>query len=410
MWGATCWPRPIFWLNMYYDSVYSWMLPLGASAAVTKGLAITILLILSGMVAAVAYYLAHWLLMKFVRQIVARSSTTWDDDMLNDSVLRAVCRVAPPLVLAAVLPDISAHAPWVHWLIKANQVYISVTVIAIVCALLRGAATHMRGMERFASYPVEGVYQAVKLIVIILGSISCLAIIISKDPFAIIAGLGASAAVLSLVFKDPLMGFVAGIQLSANRMISEGDWIVASKFNADGNVISIGLTTIKVRNWDKTVTTIPTYALITESFQNWERMCEFGARRIKRPFYVDVNTVRFLTADELAQLAAQGLIPPADADAGGSRQQVNLRLFRDYLEKYLADRTDISAVAGTTTMVRQLEPTPSGLPIEVYCFTTTTVWVEYEHIQADIFDHIYAAVNSFHLRIFQAPAGTDFRH
>ncbi len=387
---------------MYYDTVSSWLMPLGASPSATKGLAITILLILSAVAAVLAYYMTHWLLMKFVRQIVARSATTWDDDMLNDSVLRAVCRVAPPLVLAAVLPDINTHAPWIHWLIKANQVYISVTVIAIVCALLRGVATHMRGMERFATYPVEGVYQAVKLIVIILGSISCLAIIISKDPFAIIAGLGASAAVLSLVFKDPLMGFVAGIQLSANRMISEGDWIVAPKFNADGDVISIGLTTIKVQNWDKTVTTIPTYALITESFQNWERMREFGARRIKRPFYVDVNTVRFLSADELSQLAAQGL-----TDAAADSRQVNLRLFRDYLERYLAERSDISAAPGTTTMVRQLDPTPAGLPLEVYCFTATTAWVDYEHIQADIFDHIYAAVNSFHLRIFQAPSGSD---
>ncbi|MDE7388196.1 MAG: mechanosensitive ion channel family protein, partial [Muribaculaceae bacterium] len=317
-------------------------------------LSIALLLLLTALCAWSAYYLSHWVLMSVVRQIVKRTATTWDDDLLNDRVLRAICRLMPPLAISILLPDIEEHAPWIHWLIKTNQVYISITVIAIICAVMRGVAYHMRALPRFSSYPVEGVYQAAKLIVIILGSISCLAIIISKDPFAIIAGLGASAAVLSLVFKDPLMGFVAGIQLSANNMISEGDWIVAPKFNADGNVLSIGLTTIKVQNWDKTVTTIPTYALISESFQNWARMQAFGARRVKRSVYVDVNTVRFLDADELSALAADGFMP--DGNAADGTKVVNLRLFRDYLEAYLKTRPDVSAIDGTTTMVRQLQP------------------------------------------------------
>lgn len=367
-------------------------------------LAVTLLLMATAVMAFVAYYVAHWLLMGIVRQVVKRTATTWDDDLLNDSVLRTICRLAPPLVISGMLHNIEALAPWVHWLVKANEVYISITVIAVVCALLHGVASHMRSEERFSSYPVEGVYQAVKLIVIILGSISCLAIIISKDPLAIIAGLGASAAVLSLVFKDPLMGFVAGIQLSANKMISVGDWIVAPKFNADGSVLSIGLTTIKVQNWDKTVTTIPTYALISESFQNWARMQEFGARRVKRSVYVDVNTVRFLTASELTALAADGFVPAGSPAEG---RVVNLRLFRDYLEEYLKQSADVSALPGTTTMVRQLQPTPDGLPIELYFFTSTTKWVDYEHIQADVFDHVYASIARFGLRIFQTPAGTD---
>lgn len=391
---------------MYYDITAEFWARLGlADGWLTAMTAIT-LLVVSGLAAAATYYVFRFIVIKAVHRVIAHTSNTWDDDLLNDSVLKAVCRVAPPLVLAAALGDIETHVAWVHWLVKINQVYISITVIAIICSLLRGTAAHMRGLERFSSYPVEGVYQAVKLIVVILGSISCLAIIISKDPFAIIAGLGASAAVLSLVFKDPLMGFVAGIQLSANRMIREGDWIVAQKFNADGDVISIGLTTIKVRNWDKTVTTIPTYALISESFQNWERMREFGARRVKRSFFVDVNTVRFLTAEERAELGRLGFAP-ARAEEG--TKEVNLRLFRDYLEGYLQQRTDVSCIDGTTTMVRQLQPTPEGLPIEVYFFTSTTAWVDYEHIQADVFDHIYASVSLFGLRIFQRPAGRDLR-
>jgi miniconductance mechanosensitive channel len=201
------------------------------------------------------------------------------------------------------------------------------------------------------------------------------------------------------VFKDTLTGLVAGIQLSANGMLHEGDWIVAQKFNADGTVMSIGLITIKVCNWDKSVTTIPTYALISESFQNWTRMQEYGARRVKRHILVDANSVRYLTDDQRADLGI-------DPEAGPI---VNLRAFRDDMEQWLANHPDLTLKDGTTTMVRQLQPTADGLPIEFYFFTNTTDWVDYEHIQADIFDHIYASCHRYGLRIFQRPAGNDIR-
>jgi miniconductance mechanosensitive channel len=193
------------------------------------------------------------------------------------------------------------------------------------------------------------------------------------------------------------MGLVAGIQLSANGMLHEGDWIVVPKCNADGTVISIGLITIKVCNWDKSVTTIPTYSLITDSFQNWTRMQEYGARRVKRYILIDANSVRYLTDTERADLGIDAKAAPV----------VNLRAFRDDMEQWLSSLPNVTKKDGTTTMVRQLQPTAEGLPIEFYFFANTTEWVAYEHIQADVFDHIYAACHRYGLRLFQRLTGND---
>ena len=348
-------------------------------------------LVMWAAIAVAAYFVVDLLLEKVVKRLVAYTPTTWDDDLLNPRVLHAVSHIAPPMVLERGLIEIARMQSWANWLLKFTDVYVAVMMIVLACALLRGITDHLKGEEKFATYPIHGMYQALKLVVIVIGSLVCLAILIDRDPLTVIAGLGASAAILSLVFKDTLMGFVAGIQLSANSMLHEGDWIVASKFNADGTVMSIGLTTIKVCNWDKSVTTIPTYSLISESFQNWERMREYGARRVKRHFLVDANSVRFLTADECERL---GIDAKAD-------EVVNTRAFREHLEQWLAVHPKVTLKDGTTTMVRQLQPTAEGLPIEIYFFTKTTEWVEYEHIQADVLDHVYATCQLYGLRIYQ---------
>lgn len=348
-------------------------------------------------VSVIAYYVLVFLLENVVKRLVKYTSTTWDDDLLNPRVLRAVSQIAPPMILARGLSEIATMQSWAQWLLKFTDIYVVIMVMVMCCALLRGISDHLKADDRFSNYPIHGVYQALKLVVIVIGSLVCLAILINRDPLTVIAGLGASAAVLSLVFKDALMGFVAGIQLSANKMLHDGDWIVAPKFNADGAVISIGLTTIKVRNWDKSVTTIPTYSLISESFQNWERMRDFGARRVLRHFYIDANSVRFLTEAECAELGISTEQGPV----------VNTHAFRDYLEKWLVENPYVAKKKGTITMVRQLQPTAEGLPIELYFFTNTTEFVKYEHIQADVFDHVYASCHRFGLSIYQRPAGTD---
>jgi miniconductance mechanosensitive channel len=373
-----------------YAQIFQWC---GENVALTA----LATLALWGAVSIATYFILVFVLEKVVKPLVAYTPTTWDDDLLNDRVLHAVSHLAPPLILNYGLMELANTQTWASWLVKATNIYIVVTFVILACALLRGVVDHVKADERFQSYPIHGVYQAMKIVVVCFGVIICVAIIINRDPLALVAGLGASAAVLSLVFKDTLMGLVAGIQLSANGMLHEGDWIVVPKCNADGTVISIGLITIKVCNWDKSVTTIPTYSLITDSFQNWTRMQEYGARRVKRYILIDANSVRYLTDTERADLGIDAKAAPV----------VNLRAFRDDMEQWLSSLPNVTKKDGTTTMVRQLQPTAEGLPIEFYFFANTTEWVAYEHIQADVFDHIYAACHRYGLRLFQRLTGND---
>ena len=242
-----------------------------------------------------------------------------------------------------------------------------------------------------------------KLIIIGVGVIIGVSILIGRSPVTIITALGASAAILMLVFKDTIMGLVASVQLTANNMLHRGDWIEAPKHGANGEVLDVSLTTVKVRNWDNTVTTVPPYSLVSESFKNYEPMRTSGGRRVDRAIYIDANTVRFCPADELASLEAEGWLEGLDIDTAS--RFVNLRLLRNYLEHYLATNELVNP--DLLHMVRQLDPTPSGLPLQLYFFTRSTVWQEYENAQSDIFDHVYAVISRFGLRIFQTPAGAD---
>lgn len=271
--------------------------------------------------------------------------------------------------------------------------------------------------------PLRGLSQSLKLLAAGIALILAVALLIGKSPVILFSGLGAMTAVLLLVFKDPLLGLVAGIQLSANNMLRVGDWLEMPKYGADGDVIDISLTTVKVRNWDKTITTVPSYALIADSFKNWRGMEESGGRRIKRAFSIDMTSVRFLDDADVKRLRrlqllsdymeskireidednkAKGVSP--DSPANG-RRLTNLGTFRAYLTAYLKRHEKLNQQL--TTMVRQLQPGPTGMPLEVYCFTSTTDWVPYESIQADIFDHILAVIPEFDLRLHQSPTGHD---
>ena len=243
----------------------------------------------------------------------------------------------------------------------------------------------------------------INLVAIGIGIILIISILIDQNAATILAGLGASAAVLMLIFKDSILGLVAGVQLSANDMLRPGDWITMPKYGADGDVLEVSLTTVKVRNFDKTITTIPPYALVSDSFQNWRGMRETGGRRIKRSIFIDMTTVHFCSDKEKIMFASRGWID--EAQAKPETQVVNLYVFRNYLQNYLKEhpRTHKELMI----MVRQMQPTSEGLPLEIYCFSNTTVWPEYEQIQGEIFDHILAVIPEFGLRIFQRPSGND---
>lgn len=274
-------------------------------------------------------------------------------------------------------------------------------------------------------FPIRGLIQTVKLVSCVLVGLLALSVMLDKSPIILLSGLGALSAVFLLVFKDPILGLVAGIQLSANEMLSVGDWLEMPKYGADGDVIDIALTTVKVQNWDKTITTIPTYALISDSFKNWRGMSESGGRRIKRSILVQTSSIRFLDDELLQYLKKAELLSDylkdrleevenanreKQADMSiriNGRRLTNIGTFRAYLVTFL--KTYPSIHQGMTLMVRQLSPTSEGLPIEIYAFTNTTKWGEYEEIQSDIFDHIFSVLPEFGLRAHESPTGDDVR-
>ncbi|MFT6247868.1 MAG: miniconductance mechanosensitive channel [Cognaticolwellia sp.] len=279
--------------------------------------------------------------------------------------------------------------------------------------------------ETRGHFPLRGLLQTVKLVASILTTILAVSLLMDKSPLILLSGLGALSAVLLLIFKDPILGLVAGIQLSANNMLAVGDWLEMPKYGADGDVVDIALTTVKVRNWDKTITTIPTYALISDSFKNWRGMSEAGGRRIKRSIHVEMSSVCFLSKEQLGELKKAQLLSDYIASTiteiekenidkkadmtviQNGRRMTNVGTFRKYLVSYLKNHPKIHQ--GMTLIVRQLEPTTFGLPIEIYAFTNTTSWNAYEDIQSDIFDHIIAVLPAFSLRVHESPTGNDIR-
>lgn len=314
---------------------------------------------------------------------------------------------------------------WREGFLALTQIWCLIFALFSVFSLLDTLQTYLFRRNLALHFPVRGLVQTIKLLASIGIGILLVSLIMGQSPLILLSGLGAMTAVLMLVFKDPILGLVAGIQLSANKMLNVGDWLEMPKYGADGSVVDIGLTTVKVRNWDNTVTTLPTYALISDSFKNWRAMSESGGRRIKRAVYLDSNSVHFLSPEEITHLRQSRLLQDyldkrqQDIREFHSANQIdhnsylngrhltNLGTFRAYLIQYLEANRHIRK--DMTLMVRQLAADEKGIPLEIYCFTNTVIWREYEGIQADIFDHVFAVAKEFNLRVFQAPSGYDMQ-
>ena len=308
--------------------------------------------------------------------------------------------------------------------IICGQWFLLFTLLALFSLLdiFQGISKRHSNREQF---PIKGLLQTIKLVASILMGLLAVSLLIGKSPLILLSGLGALSAVMMLIFKDSILGLVAGVQLSANNMLAVGDWLEMPKYGADGDVIDIALTTVKVRNWDKTITTIPAYALISDSFKNWQGMTDAGGRRIKRSILIEISSIRFLDEALLTHLNKVDLIGTylnerrkvIEEDNNSKkldmsvltngRRLTNIGTFRHYLLSYLKKHSGIHQ--NLTLMVRQLDPTPDGLPLEIYAFTNTTSWSEYEGIQADIFDHIFSILQEFDLRVHEAPTGHDIR-
>lgn len=339
-----------------------------------------------------------------VHKITSRTKATWDDYLFNERMMTSFCRMIPPIMFYLLLPFVFNKIPQVlDILLKGCLIYLVITTLMLVNSFLNSLYEISNEHETLRNRPLKGIYQMINLVAIGIGIILIISILIDQNAATILAGLGASAAVLMLIFKDSILGLVAGVQLSANDMLRPGDWITMPKYGADGDVLEVSLTTVKVRNFDKTITTIPPYVLVSDSFQNWRGMRETGGRRIKRSIFIDMTTVHFCSEKEKIMFASRGWID--EAQAKPETQVVNLYVFRNYLQNYLREhpRTHKELMI----MVRQMQPTSEGLPLEIYCFSNTTVWPEYEQIQGEIFDHILAVIPEFGLRIFQRPSGND---
>ncbi len=343
-------------------------------------------------------------IMPLVRKLTKKTQTMWDDALLNDKVLNNICQLVPPVLLMLFFPYVfSEGSALQEFVSRLCAVYVTIVAVKLLCSVLSSLYTLSSEHEKLKNRALQGVFQMLKLVVICVGVIIVISELADKDPMNIIAGFGASAAILMLVFKDTIMGLVAGVQLSVNDMLRPGDWITIPKFGADGAVVEVTLTTVKVQNWDKTITTIPPYLLVSDSFQNWRGMWDYGGRRVKRSVFIDMQSIAFCSKEQLSQFAANGWLDGVTQEGG---EVVNLTVFRNYLEDYLRKHPKVNSEM--MIMVRQLQPTPQGLPLELYFFSDGTDWVFYEHLQADIFEHLFAVLPRFGLRVFQSPAGTDF--
>lgn len=366
----------------------------GAHAAVW----ISILEAIAIAVVAVSSYYAMRIVETVVMIFVEKTPTKWDDDMLNKRSLKAFSQLMPALVVSWLMPkfyntnDMTYN--WVSILTSSYILWVSVYIVSVYLDNLYNAFARRK---RFRPYAVKGIFQMVRLIFLMLAIIINISLIIGRSPVSILMAMGASAAILMLVFKDTILGLVASVQLTANKMLHKGDWIIVDSHGANGEVIDISLTTVKVRNWDNSVTTIPPYSLVSESFKNYQPMRRSGGRRVDRSILINANSVRFLTQTEIEALEAEGWLDGVARDQAS--REINLQLLRRYLEHYLSN--DRRVRHDMLTMVRQMEPTATGLPLQLYFFTDETRWKEFEKIQSDIFDHVYAIVNRFGLSIYQ---------
>lgn len=379
-----------------------------------------IAIVLVILVAFIADFIVKKVLISVITKLVRKTKTNWDDILLERKVFDKIAHFAPATIIyySAGLID---HQGLNNFLQNGAYVYMVILAIMLIDTFLNAANDIYNTRPESKTRPIKGFLQIVKIFFYAMGIISIIAMFFEEDPLKIIAGMGAFAAVILLIFKDTILGFVASIQLSANKMVNIGDWISMPSKGTDGTVIDISLNTVKVQNWDKTISTIPTYSLVSESFSNWKGMEESGGRRIKRHLNLDVKSIHFLSEKEIEAFEKVNLIKdymiekkdeirsfnPEGEIPVNQKRLTNVGTFRKYVEAYLHSHPNIHTEM--TFLVRQLQPTEKGLPLEIYVFSNDQAWANYEAIQSDIFDHILAIVPEFNLRVFQNPTGDDFQ-
>lgn len=402
------------------------LVSLGMNQSIADNLDKLLAFVLIVGIACTVHVVCKHIILRFITGLVTKTKVTWDDIVFDRKVMIHFTRTIAPLLVYAGLPLIFGENPKVlDFLQRICQIVIAIFLMCFANALIKAVYQVHSEMEQYRDRPMKGLFQTMQVVLFLMGSVCIVAVLIHKSPTAIFATLGASAAILMLVFKDIIMGFISGVQLSANNMLRVGDWITMPKYDANGCVIEVSLSTVKVQNWDNTIITIPPYALIGDSFQNWRGMSESGGRRIKRFINIDMNSVMFCTPEmldkyrkihyvkdyiERTEEAVRECNEKHHADDSvriNDRRLTNLGVFRVYLTEYLKNLPEVNH--DLRCLARYLQPTETGIPIELYFFSIEKDWLPYETLQADVFNHVLAVVREFDLRVFQNPTGKDFR-
>ena len=393
-------------------------LPESYSSVIASSVSVIVLIILSYL----AYHITRKAITYFIIPIIQKSKTSFDDLLVNHSFFRRLSYFTPALMLYYLTDNALGREEAPAFLLMLINIWMVITSVLIIDSVLSTIKDYYRRYEISKERPIDSLIQVLKIITYIVGVLISISILLDKNISTLVISLGTMSAVLMLIFRDPILGFVGGLQLTFNEMVHIGDWISMPQFKADGVVTEITLTVVKVQNWDKTISMIPTYALVTNSFQNWRGMEESGGRRIKRAINIDMDSIKFCTDEmldrfkkisliksyieqkeaEIEKYNKENNIDPSVKVNG--RRQTNIGVFRAYLKAYLLQRNDIHK--DMTFLVRQLKATEKGLPIEIYVFTKTIAWAEYEDIQADIFDHIFAVVPEFELKVYEFPSNS----
>ena len=380
------------------------------------------------LVALLGNLVSQHIVLKSIAKIVQHTKATWDDILFNHKVVGHLSHMVAPIVIYLLIPvAFPEHSDLelLDFLRRLGMIYIVVKFLRFVSAFFTAMYHVYSQMPQFRDKPLKGLLQTAHVVLFFIGAVFLISILINKSPMVLLTGLGASAAILMLVFKDTIMGFVSGVQLSANNMLKVGDWITMPKYGADGTVVEVSLNTVKIRNFDNTITTLPPYLLVSDSFQNWNGMMQSGGRRVKRSINIDMQSVHFCSTDMLDKFRKIKLLKDYieetqealtsyneanevdDTVLVNGRRQTNLGVFRAYLMNYLRSLPNVNQEM--TCMVRQLQSTETGLPLELYFFSVEKESLNYETLQADVFDHLLAIVPEFDLRVFQNPSGADIR-
>ncbi|MCF6300509.1 MAG: mechanosensitive ion channel family protein [Proteobacteria bacterium] len=412
--------QPMQWLNY-------WLNKFGLSEDYVMYLKFSLLLFALIILCVVINLIVKKILIKILELGIKKTKTKLDDLLVENKVFTTLSQIAPAVVIYLSAGILFADFPdAIVYVLRLVNAYITIILIAVSIKLLNAVQQYSERTEFFKDKSINSYFQLVKIAIYFIGIIIVLSFLLNKSPLYFFSALGAMTVVLLLIFKDTILGLVASIQLAANNMVNKGDWVSMPNFEADGDVIEMNLTTIKIQNWDKTITTIPTYAFISGSFKNWHGMSESGGRRIKRSINIKINSIKFCTPELLKKLSKIQLITQYIVETSkkidaynhknkvdkstliNGRNLTNIGVFRVYVEAFVKSNPNINQ--DMTCLIRQLAPTEKGLPLEIYTFSNRQEWGIYEQVISDMFDHLLATISEFELEIFQNPTGTDFHN